>query len=382
MPWNPVRRRVTSCVVAVAVLGGAVAALVTPPRIAFAKKPPATATDTYPLATVALHFDTDMDGVPDVPIVAQGTTTVVRRTEGAVPGTIETEIVTMNLRGDAAPFGPLTIRNSPTQQSRGAVTLSSSGGFPADSFFDVMFEVDLVQNGTPVTGVATGPMRWSSAIESFPPRPGTIFTSSGGPVTIVNRDNPSLALGQIVGASWVPSTTRRLPPYEEEKLDLLLCLTDLERQRTEFLMQRTGLIRSDVAGLAPRIDEIDTEMVALNLRSDGISLGVTQVQNTQTTHGGQLGALQSGLGSMQNTQATQGTQLTALQSGLGSVQSAQATQGTQLTGLQSSLGTLGAKIDTLDSKIDQLGAAVGRIETMLNQALNDLAQLKSAHGIQ
>jgi hypothetical protein len=79
------------------------------------------------------------------PITAKGPTTVSRSNpydpgDGRIK--IDTEIISMNLVGTSNYIGPITIIESPSKKSTGAIQQKTAGiDFPADSFFDVYVEI-------------------------------------------------------------------------------------------------------------------------------------------------------------------------------------------------------------------------------------------------
>jgi hypothetical protein len=78
-------------------------------------------------------------------ITASGPTNITRGTPYN-PGNgrmkIDTQIVLMNLAGSSAHIGPITITQSPSNATKGAVQQETAGvDFPADSFFDVFVEI-------------------------------------------------------------------------------------------------------------------------------------------------------------------------------------------------------------------------------------------------
>ena len=78
-------------------------------------------------------------------ITATGPTTV-SRSDPYDPGDgrimIDTEIVLMNLVGNSSYVGPITVTESSSKASTGAIKQQAAGvDFPADSFFDVFIEI-------------------------------------------------------------------------------------------------------------------------------------------------------------------------------------------------------------------------------------------------
>ncbi len=84
------------------------------------------------------------------------------------PKDIPTEIVSMSLTGES-PFGPITVTESPTRDSMGMIMdgdrTDDTQDFPADSFFDVFFEIDTLLGRLHNEERA----RVGTAIESIPP---------------------------------------------------------------------------------------------------------------------------------------------------------------------------------------------------------------------
>ena len=96
------------------------------------------------------HRQLGQDGVS----IDLGGAAIVRRTEpcaGCLPdgrSFYDTEMLSLNLHG-SSPIGPFMIRESPTRASTGRVTQQALGSdYPADSFFDIFFEIDLPSGGT------------------------------------------------------------------------------------------------------------------------------------------------------------------------------------------------------------------------------------------
>jgi len=80
---------------------------------------------------------------------------------------ITTELVAMDLQG-MTPSGPLHLRESPTRASLGRVEQPAPGiDFPAESFFDVFFEVSLDSGQTWLPVVE--PVRMQAVIDAIPP---------------------------------------------------------------------------------------------------------------------------------------------------------------------------------------------------------------------
>ena len=82
--------------------------------------------------------------------------------------TIDTEIVAMSLTGTSSLLGPITVVESPTKLSTGAIRQQAiSNDFPADSFFDVFIEIQT--DGPYSTYHNDDPVRVSTTIDRIPP---------------------------------------------------------------------------------------------------------------------------------------------------------------------------------------------------------------------
>ncbi len=82
--------------------------------------------------------------------------------------TIDTEIISMSLTGTSSLLGPITVVQSPTRPSIGAIRQQAiSHDFPADSFFDVFIEIQT--DGPYSTYHNDEPMRVSATIDRIPP---------------------------------------------------------------------------------------------------------------------------------------------------------------------------------------------------------------------
>ena len=98
--------------------------------------------------TSGAHMKLEIQGMPPMHITGNGLTTVQRGATcpGCGPGGrsyFDTEMLSMDLQGSSSILGPFMIRESPTKQSLGRTTQQTPGvDFPADSFFDVFFEID------------------------------------------------------------------------------------------------------------------------------------------------------------------------------------------------------------------------------------------------
>ncbi len=119
---------------------------------------------------------------------------------------IETELLSMNLSG-MSPLGPMRLRESPTRASLGRIVQQTSGvDFPADSFFDVFFEVSLDggSNWLPVDQ----PVRMEAVIQAIPPI--LAYYQSAQPIAVPVVGPGGQVLATIRYALHIP-----LPPFEK-----------------------------------------------------------------------------------------------------------------------------------------------------------------------
>ena len=95
----------------------------------------------------------------DGPVHASGgpgtVQTIVYGKTGNVTGTFNTEMLQMNLQGVVPSLAPFMIRESPTKQSLGQVSIANAPGgqFKIDSFFDVFTELSIDGGATWMPGL-------------------------------------------------------------------------------------------------------------------------------------------------------------------------------------------------------------------------------------
>jgi hypothetical protein len=105
---------------------------------------------------------------------------------------IETEMIELNLRGESPGLGPIDIRQNPEMPAPGQTEYWPPPDFPAESFFDVYFEIELpealpgeiLHNEAPVR-IMSGVMQWPPLFESYesdPAVPIPLFNELGDPV--------------------------------------------------------------------------------------------------------------------------------------------------------------------------------------------------------
>ena len=150
----------------------------------------------------------DLPGMDAVNVTLNGPTIVRRGSPSDDNGNgrqeIPTEIIAMNLTG-MSPLGPITLKQSATRPSKGLIEQQVSGqDFPADSFFDVFFEIETAQ------GMLSNlqPVRMQSVINAIPP----IFSSfqSQLDADIPLFDAAGNQVGRLRYALHIP-----LPPKEK-----------------------------------------------------------------------------------------------------------------------------------------------------------------------
>ncbi len=131
---------------------------------------------------------------------------------------IDTEIVSMTLTGTDPTLGPITMVESPTLLSLGAVTGTpdgtedpvgspcddpSGGCFPAFSFFDVFVEIDVPNFA--ITLFNKDPVRMETFINGLPPI-FDLYIAQNLPVLLFATSDPTGgAVGQITQATHVPT---------------------------------------------------------------------------------------------------------------------------------------------------------------------------------
>jgi len=116
---------------------------------------------------------------------------------------VETEMVSMDLTGNSDLFGPAIL--SLPQPAAGQI-LTPIGGpdFPAESFFDVFFEVDLPDQGQTIAP-AGEPVNMHTTINEIPPLNNKYLTDGWQP--IVDVQNPSDIIGWTWPIHWVRPDT-------------------------------------------------------------------------------------------------------------------------------------------------------------------------------
>ncbi|MDX1389436.1 MAG: hypothetical protein R3344_09625, partial [Acidobacteriota bacterium] len=141
---------------------------------------------------------------------------------------VQTEMLSMDLSGFDPAIGGFQVRLNPAgSPSIGQVVSQNPGTstFTVDSFFDVFFEIDLVDQGQVLHNeqplpVQAGPNGPSVGVRNIPPDPQTPFEMQGGPVPLLSEDGGVVgdvnALNHIIDIpkDWLPP-----PPNEDYCFD-------------------------------------------------------------------------------------------------------------------------------------------------------------------
>lgn len=159
-------------------------------------------------------------GMPPRQITATGPTTVQSgpvTIDAAGLWQMPTEIVAMDLQGSDPQGNRYRFRESPTRASTGMVKqMSTAMAFPADSFFDVFVEVEIIPlglaAGLPLTAFNQEPVRMQTRVQCIPPK-GAAYESPGATsVALFTRPpvGPPVRVGRLFHAKHVPLPERPL----------------------------------------------------------------------------------------------------------------------------------------------------------------------------
>ena len=143
-------------------------------------------------------IELEVTGMFTETITAKGPTTV-SRSNPYDPGDghikIDTEIISMNLVGSSSYIGPITIIESPSKASTGAIQQQTAGiDFPADSFFDVFIEIHTALPSPNNILHNDDPKFMSTIIYQIPPYGSTYE----GPQTIPLKNEQEIIIGFIL----------------------------------------------------------------------------------------------------------------------------------------------------------------------------------------
>ncbi|MEE8576812.1 MAG: hypothetical protein V3T31_06120, partial [candidate division Zixibacteria bacterium] len=114
--------------------------------------------------------------------------------------TIETEILAMDLTGESALFGP-TILSLPFPAPGQVVSPPGGEFFPAESFFDVFYEVELPALGQTIQPIQ--PPTMYTTVQACPPVDNQLTDIEGQPHPIHDIQNPGVVIGWVNPIHWV-----------------------------------------------------------------------------------------------------------------------------------------------------------------------------------
>ena len=139
---------------------------------------PSAGEDRFENTRATVEIEVTLPGVAALPFVKQtetveleGPMLVLRSDPQDADGDglvdIETEIVELMLTGTSS-FGPIEVRQSPDRRSMGLVEQQEPGqDTPADSFFDIFLEVEIMDIG--LVGFNEEAIRMEAVLVEFPP---------------------------------------------------------------------------------------------------------------------------------------------------------------------------------------------------------------------
>ena len=139
---------------------------------------PSAGEDRFENTRATVEIEVTLPGVAALPFVKQtetveleGPMLVLRSDPQDADGDglvdIETEIVELTLTGTSS-FGPIEVRQSPERRSMGQVEQQEPGqDTPADSFFDIFLEVEILDIG--LVGFNEVAIRMEAVLIEFPP---------------------------------------------------------------------------------------------------------------------------------------------------------------------------------------------------------------------
>ncbi len=139
---------------------------------------PPAGEDRFENTRATVEIEVTLPGVAALPFVKQtetveleGPMLVLRSDPQDADGDglvdIETEIVELTLTGTSS-FGPIEVRQSPDRRSMGLVEQQEPGqDTPADSFFDIFLEVEILDIG--LVGFHEEAIRMEAVLVEFPP---------------------------------------------------------------------------------------------------------------------------------------------------------------------------------------------------------------------
>jgi len=177
-------------------------------RVELLASPPFPPSSSVTLHTIALVEIVPFGSGPQVEIPLTGRIEVLSLDPLVNPVTgqrsIQTEILSMDLRGIDPVFGDVTLRAGTgfgLPATLGGVTpLVLGSDFPAQAFFDVFFEVDIPFVGPPLTNPI--PLRIEGVIQEIPPKATELRSQPGAPCqplvdAVTGQPTPHLFCGAI-----------------------------------------------------------------------------------------------------------------------------------------------------------------------------------------
>ncbi|MGH7724118.1 MAG: hypothetical protein ACREOU_01685 [Candidatus Eiseniibacteriota bacterium] len=193
------------------------------------------------------------------------------------------EILSMDFRGTHPTLGPFIVRESPTLVSAGGAlfdeALVDPGVYPADSFFDVFFEIEFPAISRTLFNPL--PMRIEGQIHGFPPL-GDVLQSLG-PVPLLDRQTGQ-PVGSLLQVVQTPMSELEWNPAPEPGRDAYCAMgrvvADLGAGIVTLapLPGRFRVERSAAVELPNGLDSVPTEMLALWLHSNASPVGPVDVR--------------------------------------------------------------------------------------------------------
>ena len=196
---------------------------------------------------------------------------------------IEMEMLEMSLTGTDPLLGPVTLRESELLASRGRITTPPAPFFPAESFFDIFFEIDVA--GITAFNKATDDYKMSSTITAIPPVGSTYV---GASMLLYRKGiNEGVVIGRILNASHtVGPVYPCYPPPGVDCLDTSIRLVvDVPGFGVDVL-QGTGPTRLSRGTAIDPGDgrlEFQTEIISMELSGMGSLFGPFQMIEPTTS---------------------------------------------------------------------------------------------------
>jgi hypothetical protein len=162
---------------------------------------PPAGSDYMPSTTATIELE--IIGMFTETVTVNGPTSVGRSSpydpgDGRIK--IDTEIAPMSLTGTSSHIGPITIIESPSKVSNGAIQQLSPGvDFPANSFFDVFVEIQTMVG----TFHNDDPVLMQTTINSIPPW-GSTYISPPSPIPLKDEHD------NIIG--FIRHVSHEIPP--------------------------------------------------------------------------------------------------------------------------------------------------------------------------